>query len=68
MDAQKDEVIVPKTLEEYCIKTKEAPQSQSSVDLADFYDDGDYGVEDDDDDDDDECYYDDEDDSGNGES
>lgn len=68
LDAQKDEVIVPKTLEEYCIKTKEAPQSQSSVDLADFYDDGDYGVEDDDDDDDDECYYDDEDDSGNGES
>ncbi|XP_054756483.1 ubiquitin-conjugating enzyme E2 R2-like [Lytechinus pictus] len=69
LDAQKDSVVVPTTLEEYCIKTKETPQSQSSVDLADFYDDDDdYGVEDDDIDDDEDCYYDDEDDSGNGES
>ncbi|XP_072167565.1 ubiquitin-conjugating enzyme E2 R1-like [Diadema setosum] len=66
-EAQKDKVVVPTTLEEYCIKTKETPQSQSSVDLADFYDE-DY-AEDDDDEDDDDCYYDDdENDSGNGES
>lgn len=65
-EAQKDEVVVPTTLEEYCIKSKDTSQSQCSVDLADFYDE-DYAEDDDDDDED--CFYDDDDDdSGNGES
>ena len=59
---------MPTTLAEYCIAAKPKP-SESSVDMADFYDD-DYGDDIDDDDDDDEIYVydDDDDDSGNGES
>lgn len=67
LEAEKDGVVVPTTLEDYCIKTKvRAPEQQ--LDMTDFYVD-DYDLEDDDDlemsEDDD---YDDGDDSGNGES
>uniref|UniRef100_A0A1B6HB66 UBC core domain-containing protein n=1 Tax=Homalodisca liturata TaxID=320908 RepID=A0A1B6HB66_9HEMI len=66
-EAEKDGVVIPTTLEEYCIKTKvRAPEAP--VDMTDFYVD-DYDLDDDDDNlelsgDD----YDDADDSGNGES
>ena len=65
-EAEKDNVVVPLTLEDYCIKTK-APVVESTLDMADFYDD-DYDLDDDDDveyaDDDDEAEEDGE-DSGN---
>jgi ubiquitin-conjugating enzyme E2 R len=60
-EAEKDNVKVPLTLQEYCVST--APKNESLTDV-DFYDD-DYA---DDDDDDDDMYYDDDDDSGNEES
>ncbi|CAH1797452.1 unnamed protein product [Owenia fusiformis] len=64
IEAEKDNVKVPITLEEYCISSSVPRQSESSMDFADFYAD-DYM----DDEDDDDCYYeDDDDDSGNGES
>ena len=47
-EAEKDNVKVPLTLEDYCIKTK-APVTESTLDMADFYDD-DYDLDDDDDD------------------
>lgn len=50
-EAEKDNVVVPTTIEEYCIKHKSKPP-ESEADLADFYDD-DYGDMDDDLDDDD---------------
>lgn len=64
-------MIVPITLEDYCIKHIAKP-SEQDTDLTDFYDD-DYGddMEDDDDDDDEEEeeeYDEDNEDSGNGES
>ena len=63
-EAEKDNVVVPLTLEDYCIKTK-APVTESTLDMADFYDD-DYDLDDDDDDnvDDDDAEEDGE-DSGN---
>lgn len=67
-EADKDMVQVPMTLAEYCVATK-PKQSESSMDMTDFYDD-DY-MEDDgeeEEDDDDQVYDDDDDDSGNGES
>ena len=48
MEAEKDNVVVPLTLEDYCIKTK-APMTESTLDMADFYDD-DYDLDDEDDD------------------
>jgi len=65
LDAEKEGVVVPMTLEEYCIKHKAQPQTEET-DITDFYDD-DYDIDDDEDDQD----YDNEDndeDSGNGES
>ena len=44
-EAEKDNVVVPLTLEDYCIKTK-APVTESTLDMADFYDD-DYDLDDD---------------------
>ena len=49
-EAERDNVVVPLTLEDYCIKTKVKPDTEH-VDMADFYDD-DYDIDDDDDDDD----------------
>lgn len=67
LEAEKDGVVIPMTLEDYCIKTK-VRVPEASLDMTDFYVD-DYDLEDDDDDlegsgDD----YEDGDDSGNGES
>lgn len=64
-EAEKDGVVVPLTLQEYCVSS--APKTESDpINEVDFYDD-DYG-DDCDDDDDDNMYYDDDDDSGNEES
>ncbi|XP_037081587.1 ubiquitin-conjugating enzyme E2 R2-like [Pollicipes pollicipes] len=38
VDAEKDNVVVPLTLEDYCIKTKARPDTEP-VDITDFYDD-----------------------------
>lgn len=62
-DAEKDGVVVPRTLEEYCVKSKVRESDNSDL-LQDFYDDDDYL----DDDDDDYVYETDDDDSGNEES
>lgn len=67
LEAEKDNVVVPTTLEEYCIKHKSKP-AETEADMTDFYDD-DYADDmDDDDEDDEEEYNDDNEDSGNGES
>lgn len=58
--------MVPITIEQYTVNTKPKP-SESSMDMADFYDD-DYMDDEDDNDEDGEQYYDDDEDSGNGES
>lgn len=65
-EATKDNVIVPMTLEEYCIKHTAKPSEQES-DMTDFYDD-DYGDDMEDEDEEDDDYDDDNEDSGNGES
>merc|ERR1712142_144823 len=63
-DAEKDGVVVPTTLEEYCIKAKPALQKDSEdIDFDDFDD-----FDDDMDDDDDDDAATDPEDSGNGES
>lgn len=61
-DAKTDGVVVPKTLDEYCIKAVPKDDRNSSED---FYDDDDYYVDDCDEDD---IYESDDDDSGNEES
>ena len=70
-EAEKDGVIVPITLADYCVTTRSGHGTDSSVDMGDFYDE-DYLDDDCDDDiddsDDDGCYNDNEDDSGNSES
>lgn len=65
LEAEKDNVVVPTTLEEYCIKHRSKP-NEMETDMTDFYDD-DYG-DDMDDDEEDEDYKEDNEDSGNGES
>lgn len=68
MEAEKDNVKVPTTIEEYCLKSKQkAPELETDL-LTDFYDDDDYNAGDDDDDDDVQTLDDDNEDSGNGES
>lgn len=64
IEAEKDGVVVPMTLEDYCIKTQVKP-AENAIDMTDFYDD-DYDIEDDDESDNPD--YEDADDSGNGES
>ena len=72
LEAEKDNVVVPTTLEEYCIKHKSLP-NEGEHEMTDFYDD-DYDMEDDDeeddddDDEDDDDYKEDNEDSGNGET
>merc|ERR1719412_1807802 len=62
-EATKDQVVVPLTMEEYCIKPKNRPTASENIDMTDFYDD-DYDIDDDDyDDDDDDENADDTDDS-----
>ena len=65
LEAEKDNVVVPTTLEEYCIKHKHR-SDDVETDLADFYDD-DY-CDDDYDNYEDNFDEEDDDDSGNGES
>lgn len=66
LEAEKDNVKVPTTIEEYCLKPKQRSPEAESDTLNDFYDD-DYNA---DEDDEDEDAYENEDneDSGNGES
>jgi len=66
-EAEKDNVVVPLTMEEYCIKAKSKPPAQENIDMTDFYDD-DYDIDDeyDEEDDEDEEAADDTDDSGTG--
>ncbi len=70
VEAEKEGIVVPVTLEDYCIKTRARPAEQQ-LDMTDFYDD-EYELDDDDDDDEEEHLsasdYEDGDDSGNGES
>lgn len=67
-EAEKEGIIVPTTLEEYCIKSKTKPSSQEpQLDMTDFYDD-DYDLDTEDDDQDSVESFADGDDSGNGES
>ena len=63
IEAEKDGVVVPTTIDQYCVSTSAAKPSESAMDMADFYDD-DYM--DDDDCEEDDHYYDDDEDSGNG--
>jgi len=66
-EAAKDQVVVPLTMEEYCIKAKSKPSTvNDNIDMTDFYDD-DYDDYEDDEEDEEEA-GDDTDDSGNGES
>lgn len=76
-EAEKDGVVVPTTMEEYCMKPKPRNAAQNAVneniDMDDFYDDDCYDLDEDDDvteDEDEEGYAknDDGEDSGNGES
>lgn len=68
VEAERDGIVVPTTLQEYCVMAKPRTAATNSLDMADFYDD-DYMDDDDlDDDDDDNLCYDDEDDSGHGDS
>jgi len=67
-EAAKDQVVVPLTMEEYCIKAKSKPSTvNDNIDMTDFYDD-DYDDYEDDDEEEEEEAGDDTDDSGNGES
>lgn len=65
-EAEKEGIVVPLTLEDYCIKTRARPAEQQ-LDMTDFYDD-EYELDDDEDDQLSASDYEDGDDSGNGES
>ena len=52
-EADKDQVVVPLTMEEYCIKAKSRPAASDNIDMTDFYDD-DYDIDDEYDDEDEE--------------
>lgn len=66
MEAEKEGIVVPVTLEDYCIKTRARPAEQQ-LDMTDFYDD-EYELDDDEDEQLSATDYEDGDDSGNGES
>ncbi|XP_076224479.1 ubiquitin-conjugating enzyme E2 R2 isoform X2 [Nomia melanderi] len=66
MEAEKEGIVVPVTLEDYCIKTHARPAEQQ-LDMTDFYDD-EYELDDDENDQLSASEYEDGDDSGNGES
>lgn len=71
-DAERDGVVVPTTMEEYCMKAKPPQSSQDNIEMDDFYDDcydmDDEDENDDDDDDDGPHEAREDEDSGNGES
>lgn len=53
-EAEKDGVVVPTTMEEYCMKPKtRPPSSQDNIEMDEFYDDC-YDMDDDDEDEEDE--------------
>ena len=52
-DAEKDAVVVPTTMEEYCMKAKPLRPAQDSIEMDDFYDDDCYDMDDEDEEDDD---------------
>merc|ERR1711970_1423840 len=67
-EADRDQVVVPLTMEEYCIKAKSRPMASDNIDMTDFYDD-DYDIDDDEDeeeDDDEDNEGEDSEDSGTG--
>merc|ERR1712204_30547 len=64
-EAAKDQVVVPLTMEEYCIKAKSRPTVSDNIDMTDFYDD-DYDIDDDYDDDEEGEEGEDSEDSGTG--
>ncbi|KAI4495513.1 hypothetical protein M0802_008727 [Mischocyttarus mexicanus] len=66
VEAEKEGIVVPVTLEDYCIKTRARPAEQQ-LDMTDFYDD-EYELDDDEDEQLSASDYEDGDDSGNGES
>ena len=68
--AKKEGIIIPSTIEEYCIKHKPIGSQSSDTNIDDdWYNDDDYEDDDDDDEDDDYCFDDeDNDDSGNGDN
>lgn len=66
MEAEKEGIVVPLTLEDYCIKTRERPV-EHQLDMTDFYDD-EYELDDDEDEQLSASDYEDGDDSGNGET
>jgi len=83
IDAEKDAVVVPTTMEEYCMKAKPLRPAQDSIEMDDFYDDDCYDMDDEDEESLSDCeedlsendeikenakYPDDAEDSGNGES
>merc|ERR1711879_713279 len=45
-DAEKDGVVVPTTMEEYCMKAKPLRPAQDSIEMDDFYDDDCYDMDD----------------------
>jgi len=45
-DAEKDAVVVPLTMEEYCMKAKPLRPAQDSIEMDDFYDDDCYDMDD----------------------
>ena len=47
-DAEKDAVVVPTTMEEYCMKAKPLRPAQDSIEMDDFYDDDCYDMDDED--------------------
>jgi ubiquitin-conjugating enzyme E2 R len=67
IEAEKDKVVVPTTIEEYCLKPKKKPSEPEADILTDFYDD-DYADDVEDYDDEADEFNDDNEDSGNGES
>ena len=74
VEAEKDNVVVPTTMEEYCMKSKPLRPAQDSIEMDDFYDDDCYDMDDDDEEEEEseseekDEKYDDAEDSGNGES
>ena len=45
-DSEKDAVVVPTTMEEYCMKAKPLRPAQDSIEMGDFYDDDCYNMDD----------------------
>merc|ERR1719337_789039 len=53
LDAEREGVVIPTTMEEYCRKVKNRPMASDNIDMTDFYDD-DYDIDDDEDEEEDD--------------